>query len=63
MARRVRTRFLVLILVALPAFVYAIQTMRYAPFMEVKRDGEYKEGDYIPLFVGKAYPNEGDDPW
>ncbi|XP_030927552.1 transmembrane 9 superfamily member 4-like isoform X2 [Quercus lobata] len=62
MARRVRTSFLVLILVALPALVYAIQTMRYAPFMEVKRDGEYKEGDYIPLFVGKAYPNEGDDP-
>ena len=33
MAPRVRTSFLVLILVALPVLVFAIQTMKYAPFM------------------------------
>ena len=60
MARRVRTSFLVLILVALPASVFAIQTMKYAPFMVEMQDRGYNDGDYIPLFADKAYHYQGD---
>ena len=56
MARRVRTSFLVLILVALPALVFAIQTMKYAPFMAEMQD-RGNDGD---LFANKAYPYQGE---
>uniref|UniRef100_A0A7N2R863 Transmembrane 9 superfamily member n=2 Tax=Quercus lobata TaxID=97700 RepID=A0A7N2R863_QUELO len=54
MARRETTSFLVLILVALPALVFAIQTLRTEPSRK-----EYKEGDYIPLFANTAYSDRG----
>ena len=57
MARRVRTSFLVLILVALPALVFAIQTMKYAPFMAEMQDHGYNDGD---LFANEAYPYQGE---
>ena len=56
MARRETTSFLVLILIALPALVFAIRTLRTEPSR--KQDRGYKEGDYIPLLASIAYPNQ-----
>ena len=53
------TSLLVLILIALPVLVFAIQTLRTEPSR--KEDREYKEGDYIPLFASTAFPNQ--NPW
>ena len=59
MAGRETTSLLVLILIALPVLVFAIQTLRTEPSR--KEDREYKEGDYIPLFANTAFPNQ--NPW
>ncbi|XP_030964910.1 transmembrane 9 superfamily member 4-like [Quercus lobata] len=56
MAGRETTSLLVLILIALPVLVFAIQTVRTEPSR--KEDREYKEGDYIPLFANTAFPNQ-----
>uniref|UniRef100_A0A7N2M7A2 Transmembrane 9 superfamily member n=1 Tax=Quercus lobata TaxID=97700 RepID=A0A7N2M7A2_QUELO len=56
MARRETTSFLVLILVTLPALVFAIRTLRTEPSR--KQDQGYKEGNYIPLLASIAYPNQ-----
>nr|POE60019.1 transmembrane 9 superfamily member 4 [Quercus suber] len=56
MAGRETTSLLVLILIALPVLVFAIQTLRTEPSR--KEDREYKESDYIPLFANTAFPNQ-----
>ena len=53
MASRETTILLVLILIALPVLVFAIQILRTEPSR--KEDWEYKEGDYIPLFSVKSH--------
>nr|POF19609.1 isoform 2 of transmembrane 9 superfamily member 5 [Quercus suber] len=62
MTRRGTRSFLVLVLVmiALPALVFAIRTLRTEPSR--KQDRGYKEGDYIPLLASIAYPNQR-GPW
>ena len=44
---------LVLILIALPVLLFAIQILRTEPSR--KEDREYKEGNYIPLFSVKSH--------
>ncbi|KAL4605854.1 hypothetical protein ACB092_09G059900 [Castanea dentata] len=56
MAGRETKSLLVLILIALPVLVFAIQTLRTEPSR--MEDREYKEGDYIPLFANTAFPNQ-----
>nr|XP_023905542.1 transmembrane 9 superfamily member 5-like [Quercus suber] len=55
MARRGTTSFLVLVLVmiALPALVFAIRTLRTEPSR--KQDRGYKEADYIPLLIKEVH--------
>ena len=59
MARGVRTSFMVQILIALPALVIAIRTLRSTPLKDAR---QYEQGDYIPLFANKVYSYQG-EPW
>ncbi|GMY25202.1 transmembrane 9 superfamily member 5-like [Fagus crenata] len=57
MARGVRTSFMVQILIALPALVIAIRTLRSTPLKDAR---QYEQGDYIPLFANKVYSYQGE---